>query len=208
MPVTVPPIIVSLWVNVASLSAAQTLVYIGDSTVNTDYLEISIQTSGAARITAASLASGASSATTANTLTTGGWHHILAVWTTTTSRAIYLDGGTQSSVAALRTPSTPNVFCLLDQDGLAPGAPSSATIQNVAVWDATTTTVGFTSALTMATALYRGADPRTMRGNNHLVRYWPIYGDRSPEVGISGATLTKNGTVNGASAIPLRGGNR
>lgn len=208
MPVTVPPITVSMWVNVASLAAAQTLLYIGDSTVNTDYLEISIQTSGAARVTAASLASGASSATTANTLTTGGWHHILAQWSTTVSRTVILDAGTPAAAAVARTPSSPNVLCLLDQDGLVPGAPSSATIQNVAIWDAVQAGIGYSTSA-MAVALYSGLDPRTIRGGAHLVRFWPLVGYQSPELDvIAGAGLTINGTVSAASSRPIRGGNR
>lgn len=210
LPVSAFPFSVSLRVNCSSLATAQTLWWLGDSTVGTDYCEIRVETTGKVTAAIANLASGEIAATTANTLTTGGWHHVFAMFAAgTTVTRVGLDGGTSVTAAGTTpTPATPNKMALFLRDGLVLTNPSSATLQDVAIWStrpSSQSSFNRNEALLNAGAGPRG-DVNFGSTATTLVAWFPLDGRLVDIVGHF--SLTSSGTITATSSVPVQGGNQ
>jgi hypothetical protein len=128
--------------------------------------------------------SGAASSTTGYSSNT--WHHGCAVFASTVSRTIYLDGGSSAS-------NTTNVTNIITYDSLnigavkvaSPTAYMSGRIAEAAIWNAALTAAE-------AAALAAGYSPLLIRPAN-LVFYVPLVRDADEDI-VGGLSLTANGT--------------
>lgn len=135
---------------------------------------------------------------------TNQWAHACAVFTSSTSRTIYLDGGNSgSNTASAPFPGGMNTTSIGRQKTLAVGSYMSGKIAEAAIWDV---------ALTAGEALElaRGKIPYLVRPAS-LVSYWKLLGRTSPEIDIigryelavTGATASDHPRVIGHSKIIL-----
>lgn len=135
------------------------------------------QNSTILRAQASSTAGGTASASTVATITANQWNHGAAVFTSATSRTVYLNGGNAQSNTTSITPSglttTTIGFRGLNGSNFVNGPIAEAGIWNVAL-----------SANEVA-ALAKGVPPRYVRPQS-LVGYWPLWGLLSPEPDMSG----------------------
>lgn len=117
-------------------------------------------------------ASGAASTSSGYTVDT--WHHAVGVFTTTTSRAAYIDGANSGSDTAAVTPASLDRTAVGALERLTPGLFLSGQVAEAAIWSA---------ALDAAeiTALAKGFCPKLIRPQS-LVAYWPLFGNDSPEL--------------------------
>lgn len=100
---TAAPISLSCWVNMNAFTTTPVLMVIGDST-NNNVFEMVISSAGKP-IAQTSLAGSAAQATSGQTVSTGVWTMITAVFASATSRIIYVNGGNAVSNATSKIPS-------------------------------------------------------------------------------------------------------
>jgi hypothetical protein len=121
------------------------------------------------------------------------WQHACAVFSSTSSRTIYLNGGNSASDATTVTPgglTSTDVGC----SNFSPQARfTTGMVAHAAVWS-----VALTPA--QVTSLASGWMPAKIAPTS-LVAYWPLYGLASPETDLSGAgnSLTLTGTARGST---------
>ena len=120
------------------------------------------------------------------------WHHAAAVFASTTSRTIYLDGvagTTDTTSIAAATPGETGIGFYNPSTGNAQFM--SGLIGEAAVWSASLDQGEIT-------ALAAGMSPRMVRPGA-LAAYWPLLGVFSPEIDVRASQgLTLTGTVLGA----------
>jgi len=121
------------------------------------------------------------------TVTTGQWYHACAVFTTTTSRDIYLDGVSPVNNTTSQTPTSINTSYLGTIN--AGSFPHDGQLAEVAVWNVALSAAEIAS-------LSKGFSPRLVRRES-LKAYWPLIGRVSPEPDLCGVyPLTLTGTAN------------
>jgi hypothetical protein len=117
----------------------------------------------------------ATAISTAN-YSTNTWHHACAIFSSNSSRTIYLDGGNSATNTTTVNVNTGS-FVATTIGGFSNsgsiGQPCDGLIAEVAVWDASLTAED-------ARALASGMSPILIRPDV-LVAYWPLYGEASPE---------------------------
>lgn len=121
--------------------------------------------------------------------TVGVWHHACGVWASSTSRSVYIDGGSKGSNTdsiLLSGFSRTNISTRWVSN--ARGAFFDGCIAEPAIWDVALTDDEVAS-------LARGFSPDQIRPQS-LVSYWPIIGRHSPEIDVFGGF---NLTVSGAT---------
>ena len=132
----------------------------------------------------------ATAISTAN-YSTNTWHHACAVFSSNSSRTIYLDGGnsaTNTTTVGVNTGSfvATTIGGFSNSTGL--GQPCDGLIAEVAVWNGNLTSDD-------AASLASGISPTLVRPDI-LVAYWPLFGEFSPEIDIvRGQDATVNGTT-------------
>lgn len=131
----------------------------------------------------------ASAATSAG-YTANTWYHAAGVWSSATSRVVYLNGGNSGSDTTNVTMSAGNRFGIgsFISSG-SRGSHMSGSIAEAALW-----TVALTAA--EVASLATGISPLFIRPAS-LAAYWPIVGRTSPEICPKGGT---DMTVSGATA--------
>ena len=139
---------------------------------------------------------GASTTITANT-----WFHVCGVSSSSTSRAVYFNGGSKGTNATNLTPSGINRTSIGVGDGSTPtfefapggtGDIAEAAIWNIALSDAD------------VAALAAGASPLLIHPEA-LVGYWPLLGNNSPENNLLSNTsvLSVQGSLSAAAHPPV-----
>lgn len=189
-PITGTPLTLSAWVNVDS-SKFHTVFGIGSGVpgnfssfrirVNADYKVVAIH--------ANSTASASDGATTTGTVTAGSWNHVLATFTSNTSRAVYLNGTKTNGGTTSVTASGLGII----EIGYITGPIGTGDLQymdgkmaELAVWDSVLTDDEILS-------LARGFTPDQIRPQS-LQFYAPLVRDLQDRRG--GRTITNN---NGAT---------
>lgn len=178
--VTILPITIAGWYKSASLTTAQSICILGSSPSN-DYVNLEFDGSnsyghGPGKLLAdpgGATNESYSIATIADTTT---WHHCCAVFTSSTSRTVYLDGvaGTSSSVSIpLVTPTTTYLGIFPPSFSVLNGAISDVSIWNIAL------TQDEISSLAGSGGGTGAALPSTVATGN-LIAYWQLTGT-SPE---------------------------
>jgi hypothetical protein len=189
-----PPLSISGWVNADDLTNAHTAFCIGHTTNNQPF--IILQCSGTVggdpfRLIIRDNAGNLQTAITTTGYSVSTWHHILGVWASATSTAIYIDGGSKGT-------DTDPTLGTLTVNRTAIGVRWTSSLQQYfagkeaefGLWD-----VALTDAEAQVLAL--GVPPRFVRPSN-FVDYWRIMGRTSPEIdqiGGNDMSLTANPPV-------------
>ena len=182
-----PPLTISAWFNVASLAAQRQIVSVGTG-VEADYALLA-RTSGVIRARHAEASGLADSSSSSGTISTGVWNHGAAVFTSTTSRTVYLNG----TAATTATNSIANANATQVNVGTRYSASSridymNGSVGEIGVWNAALTADEIT-------ALSKGISPLLIRPQS-LIDYVPLIGRDSPEIGFRGGSYTLTGTSN------------
>lgn len=132
-------------------------------------------------------ANSSSNATTSATVTSGVWHHLCGVWTNTSSRDVYLDGGNKVSNTITRTPSTPTSTQIANR--LAEARHWNGDLAEWAVWN-----VSLTDA--EIEVLAHGVSPYLIRPAA-LIAYYPLQEASGNALDFSGSgfDMTDTNTV-------------
>lgn len=189
---TAVPLTMACWFNSDDATSNQTLMYIGNSSENVQFFAIAAA-GGIAGDPVRLFAS--DSATTTVDTTTGysvnTWHHACGVFSSATSRTVYIDGGSSATSTVSRTPTGLNRTAIGQRRTLTPTQAMSGLIAEAAIWNV---------ALTAAdvAVLADGFSPLFVRPDA-LQAYWPLVGRYSPEISVSkgGFDLTVTGAVAG-----------
>lgn len=185
--VTTHPICISVRFTVAATGVNNALFTIDDGTNNNIFF-MYMTTTNALRFSAT--AGGGTTNLSGGSLTTGTLYHGFAVARSATDRQLWLDGTSLGTSATSRDPTGFNRMRI----GWIPVGPSygNGNISEVALWNMSDPSAG------EITALWKGADPRTIRPAS-LLNYWPILGNNDPEPDwVGGAAMS---LVNGPTKI-------
>jgi hypothetical protein len=192
--VAAPPFTVACWFNSDDIDTEQNLFWIGDKDVTGhwwrlvlrgatvgDPVRFDIQSGGAIEVAATT------TGYSANT-----WHHACGVTASTSSRAVYIDGGSKgTNTNPAASPTAPDRTSVGRWATSSPGNYMSGMIAEVGVWNVALSDGD-------VAILAKGISPRLMRPAS-LVAYWPIIGRADPEPDLWGDTSTSL-TVTGATA--------
>jgi hypothetical protein len=184
-PVTVAPMTLACWFNSDNSTVAQRLIEVRSSTLN--YFSLGLRGQDASDPVAIAISEGGS---TEITRTTSGyfantWHHACGVFASTTSRSVYIDGGSSATGTGTRSPATPNTI----QIGI-------FAVDNTQYFDGRMAEIGiWNAALTPAeiASLAKGMTCDKVRPQS-LVFYAPLVRELIDQKG--GRTITNN---NGAT---------
>ena len=189
--VTAYPFTVSAWFKSVNNTNIQTIFIVCDKDVNTNN-QWRLQLRGDAAGDPIRVVSRTTSQVDADT-TTGYsinvWQHACGVFASATSRSAYLNGGSKGSNTTSNTPINLDRTSIgLSNDSI-PDSPFLGQIAEVCVWNVELTDAEVAYLANRVSAL-------RIRPSN-IIAYWPLYGDSSPEVDMSGKLI--NLTVTGAT---------
>lgn len=180
------PFSVACWFMVTTASPNfDRLLSIGDQTDNEEFT-ININTLFGVGATSRTGGSGATATSSANT-SQNTWAHAAGVFTSSSSRAAFLDGANKGTNSTSSTPSGLDLTVIGARANATQGSPFRGHIAEVGLWDV---------ALTDAEVAILGAgySPLLVRPQS-LVAYWPIGGRYSPEISLlEGFAMTVSGT--------------
>ncbi len=124
------------------------------------------------------------------------WHHALAVEASTTSRAVYLDGGNKGTNASTRDVQGADRTAVGREADSVPSREFSGLLAHIAWWNVALTDSEVAS-------LGAGVSPLNIRRDN-LVSYVPLNGVHSPETDVvGGVDLTVFGTPSQGFEPPI-----
>lgn len=190
-PITAAPLTFAAWFNKTGTGTSKYLGGIADKDTNNHHFNFNISTANKVQATCND-GSGAVSAVTSTTITAATWMHAAAVFTSSTSRTAYLNGGGSGSETTSRTPSAAALdnMCI-GCVHLAAGyfGPFDGLIAEWGLWN-----VDLDAA--EIAALAAGVCPLLVRPTS-LVAYYPLIGNNSPETDVRSAYAM---TVTGATA--------
>jgi len=184
-PVTAVPLTMASWfrVNVDQVGVTIALDTAASNSQFQAYVRGSV---GGTRVAAGSVESGTNSfASSSTSYTPSVWGHMAAVFTSATSRDIYLDGGPIESNATSSTPTGINRVRIGARFSTSLGSFFSGLIAETAIWNAALTGSEIAS-------LAKGISPRRIRPGS-LRFYAPLVREAIDIVG--GVALTVNGAV-------------
>lgn len=191
--VSAAPMSISCWGNSDSATASQTAVSISDTA--TDVQNLYVNWGGTAigdpiRVVSDSTSAGVASSSSGYTIST--WHHSAGVWTSSASRAAFIDGGSKGTETTDLSPSSLDttgigVLARLNQGGFFDGRLAECGIWNVALTDDEVAT------------LARGFAPPCVRRAS-LLAYYPMIRDTTTLKDLFSATAN-NLTLAGTTAV-------
>lgn len=186
------PFTVAGWFKTTDVATFQVCWCESDSGLNNDGFLVGMDASGNAYSHAK--AGGGSLPATAGAVSVNTWVHLAAVFTSSTSRTMYLNGVAGSTDTNSMTPGSLVVTGLGDRifgDLSYSSQPIKGKISHWAMWNTALSGANITS-------LAGGAAPNTVAGGS-LVAYWVLAGTASPEPDTSGSgfNMTITGTMTG-----------
>ena len=192
-PIGTYPCTISVWFKVGSLANNHSLVYLG-STADARRMLLYVEGSAAGNhIRLSTVPNGGGSGTdiiSTATVSAGTWINVVGVWTSATSRALYVNGVADGTSAVSVTVSSLGRYAIGARGSPAPtyGVYHDGYIGEVGIWN---------TALSAADAaeLAVGENPRKVRPSTELVSYVPLWDPLSPVVDLVGGTFTVNGAT-------------
>lgn len=184
-PVTAAPLTMCCWFYSTNSATNQALVAIQRAS-DQDYFGLAIDGSRAGDpvycyINGSGL--GNVNTDTASGYSTNTWHHACAVFTSSTDRSVFINGGSKGTSTTSRTPVSLSKFVVGAYVSLSASSPLSGSIAEIGIWN-----VALTDSEVVSLA--RGISPAKIRPQS-LVRYRPFV--RSTQCVRSAATLTATG---------------
>lgn len=184
-PVSDVPMTIACWARTASTATNQVIAAVGRrSTSSAARYQLYFRSTG--HIAAFCQNSGGTSTSTiedsaGSTYAANTWYHCCAVFGSTTSRAIYRDGGNSSTSTSSVTVGTVDTTTIgARYDGSVFGLYLNGQVAEFAVWSAALTTEEIAS-------LAKGVSPLSIRPDS-LATYTPLFGNNSPEEDWFGST--------------------
>lgn len=194
---TAAPLTMACWAKTTGTTAnGQSMVNLHNSASGNSLNEFMLRL-GSTNLVIAECGDGSASsqAQTASAPANNVWFHACAVFTSATSRAVYLNGANKATNTTSRTPTGINRTTIGFEGSLAGFGPflSGGSIAEVAMWN-----VALTDADVASLAL--GVSPFLVRPDA-LVPYWDLLGSYSPEINRKSNTsvMTMQGTVTAAA---------
>lgn len=189
---TAVPITMAAWFRSDDAVATQSLVSISRNATTEERFQLRANGSPAGDPVQA-LATANNNATVGTASTSTGysvntWHHAAGVFTSSTSRAAFIDGGSKGTNTTNVTPGTLNTTSL-GAYAIPAGRSQymSGRIAEAAIWNAALSDDEIA-------VLARGVSPLYVRPSA-LAAYWPLWGLHSPEINLTSANLSM--TVSG-----------
>ncbi len=167
--VTATPLTLACWFNVNNATAEHQLIFIGDSTSNTDMFGLiasGVISGDPVRAHATNSAGAFAQSSTGYSAST--WHHAAGVFTSSTDRAAFIDGGSKGTATDDLTPTGFDRTAIAVLDRLSPASYVDGEIAEAAIWDAALTDGEVAS-------LAAGYSPLLIRPTS-LKAYWPLGG--------------------------------
>lgn len=179
------PLTIAASVVPQGLGAGQAIVSVGAAAGQSRWQIASI---GAGNFASASVNAGgtATSVNSTTVLVNGTRYHVCGLFTSSTSRNIYVNGANEGSAGTSNTPGAVDTVRIGARYTTSLGAFWDGTIAEVGVWSAALTTSEILS-------LARGAKPTRVRPQS-LVFYAPLWGQSSPEQNLVGTAITLSGS--------------
>lgn len=188
VPISAYPFTMACFFNTTDTTTAQGLIAF-DSGAGNYHALLANGNVGGDPVGAASRISTYTAATSSTGYTSGTWHHAAGVWTSSTSRDAFIDGGSKGSDTNSRlfdTMVNTDMGIFKSATGYLTGSLANAAIWNVALTDAE------------IASLATGVSPLLIRPQS-LVGFWPLVGNNSPETDFVGNNdLTVTGATAGA----------
>lgn len=190
--VTTTPLTMACWAKWNTLGTSTMLMTIGDNASTNTLLNRFRINKNATN----SLVSAAANTTTSGTsvggtiAATGTWYHCAGVFTSATSRNVYLDAvaGTANTTNVTPTSLDDTTIGASTFTGPSVGAYMDGQIAEAGIWNVALTAAEITS-------LAKGVSPLMIRPAS-LISYWPLIGKTSPEIDLrSRFEMTVNGAV-------------
>ena len=192
--ITGMPLTIAAWgytTTIAGVGHMMVGLFQGTATGSSDSITLSL--SGTAVVADCTGGSGGGQAITSTPPPTNTWFHACGVYTSTTSRAAYINGGSKGTDTTSTTTPFPSRTSIGKRDNAsndrAFGAGGTGYLADVAIWN-----VALTDAEVLS--LSKGFSPLLVRPSA-LVFYSPLYGVGSSEPNLinSAAEATINGTL-------------
>lgn len=172
--VTGVPFTLAAWVRINDLAADSGVIVIGDTgATNWHGMRISITTGivhAVSRLGATNVRAESTAGVTTNT-----WCHVCGVWTSTTSRAAFMNGANKGTNASSCTPSgldTTDIGAVFTNN--VHSAQARGDIAEVSAWNVALTDADVAN-------LAKAVSPLMVKPAN-LLGYWPLIGRYSPEI--------------------------
>ena len=165
--VTATPLTLACWFNVNNVTAEHTLISICDDATNTNMFALNasgVQAGDPVRAYATTGVGAFAVTTTGYTAST--WHHAAGVFTSSTDRAAFIDGGSKGTATDDLTPTGLDRTAIAVLDRLSPASYVDGEIAEAAIWDAALTDGEVAS-------LAAGYSPLLIRPTS-LKAYWPL----------------------------------
>lgn len=182
---TAPPFTMASWFRTDNIAVQQILTGFSTSGSANNFFSLSMSSTGAIQATAQTT-SGAAATSSTVVGAANVWHHATAVFTSSASRAAYLDGGGKGTNTTNKSPTAPNRTTISSPTS---SVAMSGRIAEVAIWN-----VALTDAEILA--LSGGLAPPYVQPGA-LIGYWPVWGLHSPEIDLTAnnRTMTLTGTA-------------
>lgn len=178
------------WFHADSVAANNTILATGNSGgSSTNFRVLRTNTSSQAELSIND-GVGTTSINSTTTFSTGAWNHAVAIFASSTSRTVYLNGGNSATNTTSRAPSGINRTSVGAKLGNTAAGFFDGHLADVAAWN-----VALSADDVLSLSL--GYSPLLIRPDA-LIFYMPMFGYGSPEPDIRGANVM---TVNGAPAV-------
>lgn len=186
--VSAVPTTFAAWIRPNAVNVFHSTIAIADSSVNTSYIELILRSNAFGQTVAAisrSAADDEALAESTSTYTANVWNHAAAVFASSSSRAVYLNGGNKGTDANDVTPGGLDITAIGVRPRSSLFAYVSGRVADAAIWDAALSDAEVAS-------LAAGYAPPLIRPQS-LVAYWPLFGNLSPEPDrVGGYDMTLN----------------
>jgi hypothetical protein len=187
--VTTTPLTMVCWAKWDALGTAGILMRIGDNAATSGLLNCFSIRKNASDAVIASTANATTQGNSSITITNANqWYHVAGVFTSSTSRTVYVDGTAGTANTTSLTPSGLDDTTI----GAATYTGGIITYMNGSIAEAGIWNVVLTAA--EISSLSKGISPLSIRPGN-LLAYWPLIGKSSPEIDSHGRyEMTLTGT--------------
>jgi len=190
------PYTLAAWVYVTSTSATGNILSIGSTNTNFSYAEIAMASGGDVLARADGGSAGASS-TSSTAMSTGAWHLVVGVFTSATSRTVYLDGTAATTSTTSETPPSVNVTTVAGtcENSATPGSLFAGSIAYPTIWSVALSGTDVTNLWNSGS----GVAPNTIESGS-VVSYSPFQGSTPWANGVGAGTWTTTGSPTAGTA--------
>jgi hypothetical protein len=189
-PVTAAPLTISTWFYAAATNDLYVTLFISDTGAS-NYFGLYINNAAAKTAAVACVSDSEDVIDSTTTFSVNTWNHTAAVFASSTSRSVYLNGGGKATSTNSKVPGSLNRINVgANFDSPSVLDPMNGRLAEVGIWNAALTDDEVTS-------LSKGVSPLKVRPAS-LVAYWPLYGNASPEPSYSRNSTDYSLTLNGS----------